>query len=235
VHTPGEEPKNFSGYVRGGVHKLVDPTLVSVDAEWDYTVGLADYLACACATPHVPRDRAAYQAYRRTLVPFEEAESIALAAHKGLMLSEEKIKRLCVLGDLLLCSDLCLLRVFAAAIGSEDLRAALGVQRVHSPSRHTSHVTRHTSHVTRHTSHVTRHTSHVTRHTSHVTRHTSHVTRHTSHVTRHTSHATAVPEWTRCHGVLVPNEAALFHAGGGNVETWRRIFERVSCIQVTCM
>ena len=144
VHTPGEEPKNFSGYVRGGVHKLVDPTLVSVDAEWDYTVGLADYLACACATPHVPRDRSAYQAYRRTLVPFEEAESIALAAHKGLMLSEEKIKRLCVLGDLLLCSDLCLLRVFAAAIGSEDLRAALGVQRVHSPSCHTSHVTSHT-------------------------------------------------------------------------------------------
>jgi hypothetical protein len=126
LHTIGKEPQDFSGYVRGGVHKLVDPTLTSVDTEWDYTVGLADYLACACATPQAHRDRTAYQTYRRTLVSFEEAESIALRAQAGELKSDEKVKRLCVLGDLLLCMDFSILRVLEAAIGSEDLRAALG-------------------------------------------------------------------------------------------------------------
>jgi hypothetical protein len=85
-----------------------------VDAEWDYTVGLVDYLACACATPNVTRNRAAYQTFRRTLVTFEEAEAIASAAHSGSMRSEEKIKRLCVLGDLVLCMDMSVLRALAA-------------------------------------------------------------------------------------------------------------------------
>ena len=134
MHTIGKEPQDFSGYVRGGVHKLVDPTLTSVDTEWDYTVGLADYLACACATPQANRDRAAYQTYRRTLVSFEEAESIALRAQSGALRSEEKVKRLCVLGDLLLCMDFGILRLLEAAIGSEDLRAALG-QALRTTSR----------------------------------------------------------------------------------------------------
>ena len=134
MHTIGKEPQDFSGYVRGGVHKLVDPTLTSVDTEWDYTVGLADYLACACATPQAHRDRAAYQTYRRTLVSFEEAESIALGAPSGALRSEEKVKRLCVLGDLLLCMDFGILRLLEAAIGSEDLRAALG-QALRTTSR----------------------------------------------------------------------------------------------------
>ena len=116
------------------MHKLVDPTLTSVDTEWDYTVGLADYLACACATPQAHRDRAAYQTYRRTLVSFEEAESIALGAQSGALRSEEKVKRLCVLGDLLLCMDFGILRLLEAAIGSEDLRAALG-QALRTTSR----------------------------------------------------------------------------------------------------
>ena len=134
MHTIGKEPQDFSGYVRGGVHKLVDPTLTSVDTEWDYTVGLADYLACACATPQAHRDRAAYQTYRRTLVSFEEAESIALRAQSVALRSEEKVKRLCVLGDLLLCMDFGILRLLEAAIGSEDLRAALG-QALRTTSR----------------------------------------------------------------------------------------------------
>ena len=87
LHTIGKEPQDFSGYVRGGVHKLVDPTLTSVDTEWDYTVGLADYLACACATPQAHRDRTAYQTYRRTLVSFCSAWTSAYSACSKLQLA----------------------------------------------------------------------------------------------------------------------------------------------------
>jgi hypothetical protein len=141
LHTVGKQTQDFSGFVRGGLHKLIDTTLVSVDAEWDYTVGLVDYLACACATPNVTRNRAAYQTFRRTLVTFEEAEAIASAAHSGSMRSEEKIKRLCVLGDLVLCMDMSVLRALAAAIGTEDMRAALGAAVytvLESPPLHSS-------------------------------------------------------------------------------------------------
>jgi hypothetical protein len=43
---------------------------------------------------------------------------------------------------------------------------------------------------------------------------------------------TAVPEWTRCHGITVPDEDVLFQAAGGSVEIWRQIFERVSQMRV---
>lgn len=45
-------------------------------------------------------------------------------------------------------------------------------------------------------------------------------------------HVTSVPEWTRCHGITVPDEDVLFHAAGGSVEIWRQIFERVSQMRV---
>ena len=43
---------------------------------------------------------------------------------------------------------------------------------------------------------------------------------------------TSVPEWTRCHGITVPDEDVLFQAAGGTVEIWRQIFERVSQMRV---
>ena len=45
-------------------------------------------------------------------------------------------------------------------------------------------------------------------------------------------HVTSVPEWTRCHGITVPDEDVLFQAAGGSVEIWRQIFERVSQMRV---
>jgi hypothetical protein len=72
----------------------------------------ADYLACACATHHASRDRAAYEKHRRTSLSFDVAGSIALRAHCGPMPFAENVLRLCALAENVL--RLCALAVFSA-------------------------------------------------------------------------------------------------------------------------
>ena len=57
----------------------------------------ADDLACACATHHASRDRAAYEKHRRISLSFDVAGSIALQAHCGPMRFAENVLRLCAL------------------------------------------------------------------------------------------------------------------------------------------
>ena len=126
----GKEPVNYSAYVRGGIDKLIDTTLVSCDEPWDYTVGLVDYVL-KILEPLTAQDfdetwyrvgcRTTCASFRKA---FQELDKMNTASNEEVN-AQYKIHNLLLLGDLLLAADYTVIKDLALIVGQDDVRHIL--------------------------------------------------------------------------------------------------------------
>lgn len=116
--------RDWSATATGGIAKLVNPSMVSCDEAWDYTVGLADYLVAVIHSKGAPNVPIVYEQdyleYRRTSLSVKETRAIHADTSSTL-----KIEHLAALSDYVLSLDYAYTKLLAKCVTKEDFRQLL--------------------------------------------------------------------------------------------------------------